>query len=78
MNDNKNPLRKILMALCMAGPILGMAAYIALNKNGGISRVGNMLPWMFLLLCPLSHVLMMFVHTKSGGDDGEDKKTSCH
>lgn len=53
----KNKLHGVLMLLCCLLPIAALAFF---NYRGGLGGiVGKAVPYLIILLCPLSHLLMM-------------------
>lgn len=80
MEKQGNKKRKYLLALCVIAPITAMLILI-LNRSGVIN-VGSYLPTVMLLLCPLSHLLMMPLMHKAmdKGHNSEENghKPSCH
>ena len=78
MNNHcdKNKLHKILMILCCALPIL-LIGVLYLTKVQG-TPWGSILSFGLILLCPLSHfIIMPFKHGKEK-ENNEGSKQSCH
>ncbi len=75
MEKQGNKKRKYLMALCVIAPITAMLILI-LNRSGVIN-IGSYLPAVMLLLCPLSHLLMMPLMHKAM-DKGHNSEESHH
>jgi hypothetical protein len=80
MTNHKGIWGKIMMALCVGGPIIGWM-FLMIGRSGGNS-VRSYLPFAFFLLCPLSHLLMMrFMHKDNDNGLDKDRKNSgpsCH
>ena len=83
-NNNKGIKHKIMMALCIGAPIVGMLL-LFLSRAGIITLGGAFLPYILFLLCPLSHFLMMPLMMKAmhgketvNAGDNEQKQISCH
>ncbi|WP_354006001.1 DUF2933 domain-containing protein [Paenibacillus vini] len=51
------------MILCCILPIILFTAILLLNGLSG--SVGNLLPFLLLLICPLSHLLLMPIMGKN-------------
>jgi hypothetical protein len=78
--QGKNKWVRILGALCIVGFVAAAAAML-LNRFG--VDIGGYLPYVLLLLCPLSHLLMMpLMHKAMSGEKTQDaqdeQKPSCH
>lgn len=52
-----------MMILCCILPIILFTAILLLNGLSG--SVGNLLPFLLLLICPLSHLLLMPIMGKN-------------
>ncbi|MBZ4654070.1 MAG: hypothetical protein JG781_1409 [Peptococcaceae bacterium] len=66
-HKNHGPLHGLLMMLCCLLPIVALIFFAPQFKS---SFGGANLTWLFLLACPLMHVLMMF--------GMRDKGQNCH
>lgn len=72
----KNKLHSILMIICCAISLVLLAAmYFA--KARGI-QFGGVLGFAVVLLCPLSHLLLIPLIMGKKGRDKEENKPSCH
>ncbi len=80
MEKQGSKKKKYLMLLCIVAPIAAML--ILLLNRSGVINAGNYLPFIILLLCPLSHFLVMPLMHKDmdkGQNSGESgRKSSCH
>lgn len=56
-NSKKHNLNSLIMKLCCIAPIVLVAVLLVINSVKGIS--GNILSYSLLLLCPLSHLVLM-------------------
>lgn len=63
----------LLMALCCLAPILAVFIVLPLFRGNG----GNWV-WAIILLCPLSHLLMMGGHRRGSACKPEEKKRTKH
>ncbi len=61
--------RSWLIALC----VLGLGAFLILPALG--IALGSILPFLLILLCPLSHILMMRMGKGCGHDHGPEAST---
>ena len=66
-NKRHGGLHGLLMMLCCILPILALMFFLPQLKN---NFAGSNLSWLFLLACPLMHILMMWGMKDKGG--------SCH
>lgn len=64
----KNKLHGVLMLLCCLLPIAALAFFNYRGSAG--SSIGQAFPYLMILLCPLSHLLMMTFM--------RDGKGKCH
>ncbi|KJS88762.1 MAG: hypothetical protein JM58_00340 [Peptococcaceae bacterium BICA1-8] len=71
MNHNKKhgAFHGLLMLICCLAPILLLVLFAPQLKSFAASG-GTNLYWLFLLLCPIMHIGMMFFMKDKGG--------SCH
>jgi hypothetical protein len=80
MNKPGNSVfKKVIAAICVIAPIAALAAFM-INRFGNINLSG-LLPYALLLLCPLSHLLMMpFMHKmmNKNGEGKDDNSKNCH
>jgi hypothetical protein len=64
--------RSWLMVLC----VVGMGAFLVLPALG--IGLGSVLPFLLILLCPLSHILMMRRGQGCGHDHDREASTPAH
>lgn len=81
MEKNKNSkYKKIFTVLCILAPVTAII-FILLN-NYDVLSISKYLPYGLLLLCPLSHLLMMpLMHkfmSKNNDHETGSNKPECH
>ncbi|MCX7746562.1 MAG: DUF2933 domain-containing protein [Clostridia bacterium] len=72
----KNKLHRLIMLLCCVIPMIMLGVLYLTKTQGG--QLGSILSFALVLLCPLSHLLLMPLIMGKRHENTEKNKPSCH